>query len=933
MAPRRLLRREAELAAIADRLDRAAAGEGGVVLIAAPAGMGASSLLRAGAEAAAERGLTALSARAAPLEREFAFGVARQLLEPVAEAEPEGRFAGAAEPARTLLLGGGDLDAPSGEAALVHALYAAVANLCAAGPVALFVDDANWADAPSLTFLRYLARRAERLPLLLGIVVREDEEGAGPLDELALEEGVTVLRPAALDAVACAEHVRRWLPDADDGFCTACHELTGGNPLLLRELLLAVEEDELPPRSSSVASLREMVPPGVGAIVRRRLARLGDEEAALLQAAAVLDGTGDLASARALVGFDAAEAERAAAGLERRLLLARGAGLRLRTPILRSAIQEGISSDRRGELHREAARLLGDAGAPLERVAAHLLLAGPAGDPETARLLSRAAAEALRDGSPGAARRFLERALAEPPPSEDVPDLVRRVGVCLAYQQSLEPAEERMRRALELASTAADAGLAAHSLARLLVATGRCAEATGVASAGLDGLPGEPSRLRSWLLVTAAAAARWDLGGRAELQRRLEQMRAEADTARVAWERFDGHRLAQDATETAFAGGAAVAVSAAARAAFAAAELECDESAFWIGLETLFVAEDFALAEAELERALGEARRRGMEIVVGLVQANRARAALARGDVPAAADLVEDGLSQLPADHFAHALLEAVRIETRLEQGAPEPAAATPAPPTLSLGLPLLVARGRLALEHGDAAAAASSLGLYGELLRRWGGELLLALPWRSTLGFAEAAGGRADAALALAGEELELARAFGAPRPLGIALRALGTLRAGEPGGELLEESCAVLAGSPARLEYARSLVARGEHLVRSRRLRDGRDLLREAVELASESGARALSRRALAALRSGGGPPPRLLAHGVAALTPAQRRVAELAAAGMRNREIAEQLEIAEKTVETHLGRVYAALEIKSRWQLAERLGAFGREAGSRS
>ncbi|HVW45674.1 MAG TPA: AAA family ATPase [Solirubrobacterales bacterium] len=924
MPPLRLLRREVEMAALADRLDRAAAGEGGVVLIAAPVGMGASTLLRAGAETAAADGFTALSARAAPLEREFAFGIVRGLLEPVPAAAPEGLFGGAAAPARALLLGGGDPEKAPGEAALVHALYATVVNVCAHGPVALFVDDANWADAPSLAFLRYLARRAERLPLLLVVAVREDEEGADPLGELTLEEGVTVLRPAPLDADACAEHVRRWLPDADDEFCAACHDLTGGNPLLLRELLLAVEEDELPPVAASIATLRAMVPPGIGALVRRRLGRLDKDEAALLRAAAVLDGTGDLATARALAGLSGEDADRAAAGLERRLLLARGPGLRLRTPILRGAIEEEISSDRRSELHRQAARLLEGAGAPLERVAAHLLLAHPDGDPAMAGLLSRAAADALRDGSPGGARRLLERALAEPPPAAEVPDLVRRVGVCLAYEGRLEPAEERLRRALELAPNPLDAGLAAHSLARLLVAGGRCAEGSAVAGAGLDALPAEPSRLRSWLLVTVAAAARWDLGGRAELERRLAQMRAEVDGAGAAWDRFGAHLLAQEATETALGGADAATVAAAARAAFAAAELECDESAFWIALEPLVLGEDLGLAAVELERVLAEARRRGLTVAVGLVQANRARVALARGDVPTAADLVEDGLNQLPADHFARAPLEAVRIETELEQGAVEPDGIGLAPPTLSLGLPLLVARARQALERERPDEAVASLRLYGELLGRWGGERLLALPWRSDLALAEAAGGRTEAALALAEEEVGLARAFGAPRPLGVALRTLGTLRGGEAAEPLLEESCAVLAGSPARLEYARALVARGEHLIASRRLRDGRELLREAVELASECGARALSRRALGALRSGGGPAPRLASHGAAALTPAQRRVAELAAAGLRNREIAEQLEIAEKTVETHLGRVYAALDIKSRWQLADRLAS---------
>jgi DNA-binding NarL/FixJ family response regulator len=123
----------------------------------------------------------------------------------------------------------------------------------------------------------------------------------------------------------------------------------------------------------------------------------------------------------------------------------------------------------------------------------------------------------------------------------------------------------------------------------------------------------------------------------------------------------------------------------------------------------------------------------------------------------------------------------------------------------------------------------------------------------------------------------------------------------------------------SPARLEAAYSLADLGAELVEQRRRREGREALRLALELAQKCGATALAERVRGDLGAGGGRPPRLELSGVDALTPAERRVCELAAGELTNREIAQTLFVTEKTIELHLTSAYRKLGIRSRFQLA--------------
>ena len=178
-----LLERSAELARIESALAEARAGRGRFVVVEGPAGIGKTALLAAARAAAATSGMRVLRARGTELEREFAFGVVRQLFEPpLAEAsEPRARRPAAGRRRRR-----GRPPRPSGRTpadgppasgvdpsfAILHGLYWLCANLAAARPLCLVVDDAHWADAPSLRYLAFLLTRLEELDVALVVATR-----------------------------------------------------------------------------------------------------------------------------------------------------------------------------------------------------------------------------------------------------------------------------------------------------------------------------------------------------------------------------------------------------------------------------------------------------------------------------------------------------------------------------------------------------------------------------------------------------------------------------------------------------------------------------------------------------------------------------------------------------------------------------------------
>jgi len=196
-------------------------------------------------------------------------------------------------------------------------------------------------------------------------------------------------------------------------------------------------------------------------------------------------------------------------------------------------------------------------------------------------------------------------------------------------------------------------------------------------------------------------------------------------------------------------------------------------------------------------------------------------------------------------------------------------------------------------------------------------------LPWRSDLALLHARLGERHRAAELIAEDVMLAREFGAPHALGIALRAAGLIEGGAVGLQQLAEAADLLDGSGFDLEFARTPTERGAALRRAGRRRDAQHILRRGLDVATRCGTLALAKQAREELRLAGARPRRGRIRGIDALTASERRVASMAAGGMTNREIAQALFITLRTVETHLTTIYRKLDIAGRERLSEALG----------
>jgi DNA-binding CsgD family transcriptional regulator len=193
---------------------------------------------------------------------------------------------------------------------------------------------------------------------------------------------------------------------------------------------------------------------------------------------------------------------------------------------------------------------------------------------------------------------------------------------------------------------------------------------------------------------------------------------------------------------------------------------------------------------------------------------------------------------------------------------------------------------------------------------------------WRLDAALAHLALDERDLAREIADEDVELSRAFGAPRELGMALRSSGLVEGGARGLELLAESADVLAGSEAVLDEAKSRVELGAALRRAGKRADAQDWLRKGLDLAARCGATAVAARARDELTAAGARPRREQISGPESLTASELRVARLAAEGRSNAEIAQSLFVTRRTVEFHLTNVYRKLEIDSRDALSSAL-----------
>jgi DNA-binding CsgD family transcriptional regulator len=933
-----LLERESELRELAAALDRAAGGDGGVILIEGQAGIGKTRLLREARERAERNSFTVLAARGGELERDFGFGIVRQLLEPaVANLDPavrESVLSGAAGLASPVL-GSAEPAELSIDAAqsVLHGLYWLAANLAERAPLMLAVDDAHWADSPSLRFIRYLGIRLGGMPVAVLIAARtgEPDAEAEVLPTLTLEVEPVTIRPAPLSETASTKVLQDALgTDAGVELCRTCHEASGGNPFLLTELIEGLRQDGREPTAIPAKAIEQVGPERIAASVLLRIGRLAAPAPRLARAIATLGESAELRRAAALAGIDPVEAGKIADGLETAGVLGSERPLRFVHPIVRTAIYEDTPRSERSALHASAAELLSEEGADPESVAAHCLLAEPVGDQGTVEALRAAGGAAMSRGAPEAGVRYLQRALEEPPQKESQADLLLELGSASALAGRVSDAIGQLGRAIEESGTEQQLQ-AAQILAGVLATTDRAPDAVEVLEAQIEQVAGSDPDLAARLASSAVNYSRMAPKARRRVGDWVERLRDRVS----AGDEHDPAVLAAVAAEMVTAGDPADKTAALAERALnsiSPAQFAGPDWTEHVADRTLFIAEEFELAHRAIDVALDHARARGSAIDACMRYSNRAELFLRTGQL---ADAEEDArAARAIATEFGPSvgvaagsawLVEALTqsgelaaAESVLEEGSfAGPAAELPVENMICA---VLFARGRLRLAQDRPRDAADELLECGRRFTELDEVNPGMYAWRSSAALAlSRMGERADAAR-LAHEELRRARVFGAPRALGVALRGTGLVEGGKAGMRLLEEAARTLEVSPARLEYARALVDLGAAHRRSGQRVKARPTLAEGLGIAHRCGARPLEERALAELRAAGARPRRPVSTGVDALTPSERRVAEMATGGMTNKEIAQGLFVTLRTVEMHLSNAYRKLDISSRLDLPD-------------
>jgi tetratricopeptide (TPR) repeat protein len=615
-----------------------------------------------------------LVARGAELEASFPFGVARQLLEPpltqLGDMEREAAFAGAAGLARALFEHP-EFDASRvGDAArfaALHGLYWLVANLADDGPMALLVDDAHWADAASLRFVDYLARRVSGLPVALVVAARSGEPAGVEERLLGLDSsvGATVLHPPPLSGQAVARRVRERLgSEPDEAFARACFDATGGNPLFLEELLRALDTGEVEPTAEAAGLVGSVGPDAVARLTLARLDAIGPEAGELARAVAVLGDGVEPRLAASAAGLSEDSARVAADRLAAAGILAPVRRLRFVHPIVRAAVYQRLPPGERAARHADAAAHLARAGAPAERIAAHLLLAGPAGDPARVSDLAEAARIARARGMPESGAAYLRRALEEPAPEEELHGLLLELGRIEHDLHDYAAAEEHLSRALRSSELRVRAE-AVRWLARTLMSSGRPDEAMARFDEEIEALAGETPELALGLESELLLAAVWSPGDQPRLGAWLE--RFEGRAAGLA--RFEAVAGVHRALRRMIEGATAAEVGDRIEAALATGAIDSLEPSFGWGLRLLQHSEREEVALALVEPALARAREFGHLSQVQLLCAQRAQFLYAQGRVAEALAEAEIGLNAGPGFHPALPLLHAARLDALRERG------------------------------------------------------------------------------------------------------------------------------------------------------------------------------------------------------------------------------------------------------------------------
>jgi DNA-binding CsgD family transcriptional regulator len=636
-----------------------------------------------------------------------------------------------------------------------------------------------------------------------------------------------------------------------------------------------------------------------------------------------------------LADLSPGDASLAAEALTNAGLLAPVRPLRFVHPLLLAAVRDAMSPLLRSNLHAHAARVLAEQPGGIDAACAHLLETDPSGSDDTVELLRSGAAAARARGASDAAVAYLRRALAERPGRVDDPDLLGELAAA-AYATQEADALDLAHLAVARAAEPDVRMRAAINAGHLLTLAGQPRAAVELVLPILqqDGVSPHAAELALGLSLTWCACS---LDARDVEHPMLDAVRGHARSREAP---LPLRSVA--ALETAVGEGSAAAAIDLAREAWGNGTLldEMGPDQPFVHFATLAaaMAGGLSLVDRWAERCIEESTARGSVVGRFVSVIWRAWAREAEGDLSAAAAYARESVELGERSGGMNLLMPLpVAILARAALAMDGPAAAAEAlrllPPEgrdpSSLAAPIWwLTRAAVDLADGRPGDALADLGEVHSWEARWptpaGGWAI----WRPTAIEAHLALGETEAASAMAAQAMQRAMGFGAARPLAAAMRATALVLPETARATQLAEALTLtdqggcgIDGAVYRIDLARTHLAVGDAT-------SAQGALSSAVTIADAAGATWVASIAADLLVGLGARPRRGPRAGVHSLTPAERRVVDLAVGVRSNRQIAERLFLTEKTVETHLTSAYRKLGIRSRTQLATTLA---RDAGA--
>ena len=883
-------------------------GEGRALAVSAPAGFGKSTLLDLLAARAAGDGFRVLRTSGRLLDRDVPHSGTRQLLETVSSGDDR-VLAGTAALARPLLSG----EPSRADAfALQHALFWCLSNLAADGQLAVVVDDCHWLDAPTASLVGYLVERRRDLPVAIVVAGRPQTFDDDRIHRNIWSRSDARVRLGPLSGEQIVSAIATAAPALATGEVETIVSLSAGNPFLVAEMLRGSVEGIAGSSDADVTAV-------VHDYVCARIFELSPQARQLLLVAGVLGDGESWALARELAGLEPDAAASARAELTGIAVVEKDESqVRFRHALLWEGALSAFPAELRAVAHRQVGLALAALGR-LAEASAHLLRGEPAGDARVVAVLLQQAQVERDRGNPATAVALLRRALAEPPDPE------RRIDVVLALGDGLLITGEVDEAARLLARTVEEAGeekrvAAARTAARALLFSGNPKAGALLLERVVQALP--PRSVAGEEILAEVSAID-----------RTEHSRAAVAASTASPPGADagfGHRAA--AAMSAYDRVVVWDGTATEQVSLLASVLDdvVDELGSEAPLVGLLInglvaagGDGWEAARRVIDATEATARAQGSSLGIAIACTQRSRLnnlsgnlREAEADAELAVELAARANDMLLPFSVASVVMSRTlqgRLDEADEALRTHDLGTGEVPPT-PLGANLLLARQMLRREQGRYDEALADLQRLAPFAR---GQAPWPSSWTPEAVQTLRAAGQAEEAARIARDHRRAAESWGAPLHRAEAALLEASFDR-EAAAEAAEYALEALDQVPAHLTRARALYVLGAARRRGNARSEAKGLLLEALETATNAAAAPLVTVIREELAAAGVRPRRSERTGVAALTPSELRIVRLAAQGLTNPEIAQELFVSPKTVENHLTNAYPKLGVAVRREL---------------